>query len=341
MYRTIDGAFWTDPKVKKLDTADKLLFLYFITNPLARLSGLYCISLPVICHETKLNERAARKGMDTLSAIGVIEYDDECEVVWVVNMLGHQTGNKHINAKIAAAVAKDLTKAHKSCLILHFLERYHTLSIPYVYPTDRGTHSESGEWRVDTDTESGPETAANAAPAANAASTIPTPFSSIVDQWNAVCGAAGCPSVRTTTEARKAKMRTRWKQDGFQEGYPEVLSIIAKTDFLRGGCKQGWKATFDWLIDNDKNWVKVLEGNYNDPDTSLFSKADGDSSSQPFQSRNATPEEEAIMRADFNALPDADKLRSLLREVKGLKHDDDRKRCQAEIDRLRKVLTGD
>ena len=52
MYRTIDGCFWTDPTVRKLSTQDKLLFLYFITNPMARISGVYCISPPLVSHDT-------------------------------------------------------------------------------------------------------------------------------------------------------------------------------------------------------------------------------------------------------------------------------------------------
>ncbi|MFV0538754.1 MAG: hypothetical protein ACK5M3_15525 [Dysgonomonas sp.] len=32
--------------------------------------------------------------------------------------------------------------------------------------------------------------------------------------------------------------------------------------FMRGDNKTGWRASFDWLFENSKNWVKVLEGNY-------------------------------------------------------------------------------
>ena len=34
------------------------------------------------------------------------------------------------------------------------------------------------------------------------------------------------------------------------------------SDFLKGYNKYGWKATFDWVFKNSENWIKILEGNY-------------------------------------------------------------------------------
>jgi len=88
-----------------------------------------------------------------------------------------------------------------------------------------------------------------------------TPFDSIVDQWNDVCGSNGCPRVRTVTEARKKHMRTRWKQPGFREAYAEVLKKVTESPFLSGGDGK-WRAPFDWLMKSPENWIKVMEGNY-------------------------------------------------------------------------------
>ena len=40
----------------------------------------------------------------------------------------------------------------------------------------------------------------------------------------------------------------------------EVFDRLERSDFCKGST--GWKATFDWLMSNDSNWVKVMEGNY-------------------------------------------------------------------------------
>ena len=43
----------------------------------------------------------------------------------------------------------------------------------------------------------------------------------------------------------------------------EVLfDKVAASDFLCGESDKGWRASFDWLFENEKNWVKVIEGNY-------------------------------------------------------------------------------
>jgi hypothetical protein len=36
----------------------------------------------------------------------------------------------------------------------------------------------------------------------------------------------------------------------------------ASTPFCLGSNDRGWRVTFDWLIENDKNISKLLEGNY-------------------------------------------------------------------------------
>ena len=37
---------------------------------------------------------------------------------------------------------------------------------------------------------------------------------------------------------------------------------MESSDFLKGGNKNGWMASFDWVFDNGNNWLKVVEGNY-------------------------------------------------------------------------------
>ena len=42
----------------------------------------------------------------------------------------------------------------------------------------------------------------------------------------------------------------------------QVLGKAKMSDFLTGKNDRGWKMTLDWLIENDTNWVKVMEGKY-------------------------------------------------------------------------------
>lgn len=96
------------------------------------------------------------------------------------------------------------------------------------------------------------------------------PFKEIKELWNAVC--VGYPKLHSLSESRKNKMRNRVAEMGGAEKalllLREIFTQMQVSNFLRGDNKRGWKASFDWLFENDKNWVKVYEGNYdNRPDT--------------------------------------------------------------------------
>lgn len=86
----------------------------------------------------------------------------------------------------------------------------------------------------------------------------------IVEMWNETC--KSFPKVFSLSENRKNKMRLRVSEMGGSEKAMEILKgIFAKMEessFLKGDNRRGWKASFDWLFENDKNWVKVWEGNY-------------------------------------------------------------------------------
>ena len=90
------------------------------------------------------------------------------------------------------------------------------------------------------------------------------PAKEIKDMWNECC--PSFPKLLTISENRKNKMRNRIAEMGGTEKALEILKgIFQKMEssaFLKGDNKRGWKASFDWLFENDKNWVKVWEGNY-------------------------------------------------------------------------------
>ena len=97
--------------------------------------------------------------------------------------------------------------------------------------------------------------------------TIPPPkdlvdYEKIVSLYHSIC--KDYPRVIKLTESRKQKIRIRFI-DEMKSDYNLIESIFRKmqdSKFLRGDNKQGWKATFDWVFENGKNWVKIAEGNY-------------------------------------------------------------------------------
>jgi hypothetical protein len=138
MYRTISTQLWTDPAVKQLDAATKLLFIYLITNPHTHLSGIYSLAEETLLKETGLKKVSFRYGIETLSRLEKASRDDENEVIFIHNMFRYQgTGEKNDRS-----AAKHLTTLHHSYLITNFLARYPSV-IPYLngYPIDTYSHS--------------------------------------------------------------------------------------------------------------------------------------------------------------------------------------------------------
>ena len=93
------------------------------------------------------------------------------------------------------------------------------------------------------------------------------PYGEIADLWNDICGGV-LPRVKTVGENRKQKIKCRLAEFGgktaeeWLQQARELFERVIASNFLRGENNHGWTATFDWLFDNSKNWVKVVEGNY-------------------------------------------------------------------------------
>ena len=90
------------------------------------------------------------------------------------------------------------------------------------------------------------------------------PYDRIRDLWNETC--KGFNNVHTLSKSRKAKIGVRVTEMGGVEKAMQTIEKlfrkVSESKFLNGDNDRSWKASFDWLFENDKNWVKVMEGNY-------------------------------------------------------------------------------
>ena len=68
------------------------------------------------------------------------------------------------------------------------------------------------------------------------------------------------PSVKILTDKRKKVVSARLKRFNYSE-IQQVFSMAEASQFLKGQNDRGWRADFDWLM-NESNMVKVLEGVY-------------------------------------------------------------------------------
>jgi hypothetical protein len=76
--------------------------------------------------------------------------------------------------------------------------------------------------------------------------------------------------VRLWTEARKAKLRARWREDAKRQSldwWERLFSYVAKSDFLTGKIcakdRKPFEIDLEWII-TSKNLVKIIEGKYDE-----------------------------------------------------------------------------
>lgn len=92
------------------------------------------------------------------------------------------------------------------------------------------------------------------------------PFDFIVESFNSIC--VSLPKVKSITDKRKAKIKARFKELKSVEAFEALFYKAEESDFLTGR-RVDWKCSFDWLMENGNNYVKVMEGQYSNKGTPL------------------------------------------------------------------------
>ena len=93
------------------------------------------------------------------------------------------------------------------------------------------------------------------------------PYRDISRLWNEICGGK-LPKVKALNDSRRQKIKCRLSESGAKTAdemtawAKELFERIAASSFMCGENNHQWTATFDWIFENEKNWVKVSEGNY-------------------------------------------------------------------------------
>jgi hypothetical protein len=87
-----------------------------------------------------------------------------------------------------------------------------------------------------------------------------------MDAWNVFAKEHGLPTVIKMVPRRRRHLRARLADELFAERWPESLQKAGESSFLMGQSRSKWHIIFDWWIKNDVNYLKILEGVYDDKD---------------------------------------------------------------------------
>ena len=263
MYRTVDTSLFYDPKIRAIRKDQPLavyLFLYLFQNSHTHLSGIYHISKAIICDETGISDRVYDTLCHTLSEVGLVKFDQKLEVVYVKRMFKYQ-GKGEKNEK---AAANQLESLHNCYLIKDFLDDYPKIKdlvsdtlydrVSIGYPTEQNRNRTETEQKK----EGGSK---DPSPPSNNCHKEKT----LIVEWNLCFKDEPLllkKPISTDSKSRLAKCKLRLNEHPDLSWWREVYSEIKKSNFCKGENPRGWRVTFDWLVDNDKNALKVYEKNF-------------------------------------------------------------------------------
>lgn len=91
----------------------------------------------------------------------------------------------------------------------------------------------------------------------------------IVDMYNDTC--VSFPKCTKLSEARKKGLRARLRKYTVED-FKLMFEKAEKSDFLKGANSRNWVANFDWFI-SDRNFVKVIDGNFDNTSPSPVATA--------------------------------------------------------------------
>lgn len=83
----------------------------------------------------------------------------------------------------------------------------------------------------------------------------------VVDGWNELAEACDLPRVAKLTDSRRTRLKARIRQYPEMEAWQRAFASIHRSAWLRGSNERGWKADFDFLL-QDKSFTKLVEGSY-------------------------------------------------------------------------------
>jgi hypothetical protein len=128
---------------------------------------------------------------------------------------------------------------------------------PASAPVSNGQHGQPRSAQAEAEAEAEAKTSLAPDGASPLPADRPEEFANV---WNRERGPLA--KVSKFTESRRRKVKARQREGMTPERFAEVVRQCVSTPFLLGSNNRGWKVDFDWLIANDGNALKVLEGRY-------------------------------------------------------------------------------
>lgn len=282
-YRKIDPRIWNDQKFHALSDDGKLSFLLLLTHPSMTCLGAMRATPAGLGAELGWPLPRFEEAIGESVAAGTVEINRGACFIGLPNFLKYNEPEGPNSVTNAWVKALDLIPecAEKGALIgkcRAYLEtrsnafrhaigdairEAFVMACPIQEPEQEQEQNNDGVSSVPTGTN---PAVSDASP--KDSDNEPVTAMELAEAWNEHCaqkyGLAKVGVPLTAKRLDKAKQRCREHPDDSWWG--TVFVMIGQSNFLRGvngsAAHSGWKVTFDFLISNDTNAVKIYEGQY-------------------------------------------------------------------------------
>lgn len=236
--RSVNTRFWDDVYIVDLDPIEKLVFLYFLTNPLTNLAGIYEISIRRIAFDTGIDKDMISKIIERFTKDNKIYYAEGH--IAIPNFQNHQKYNPSMETNV-----KKLYES-LSPKLLEFVKKMQEQHGGYSVGADCGQVEVEEEGKVEGKVEGeGKEK---------------KEIFLVLDSWNIFAGELGLTKIIKLSDTRISGIKQRMKEKEFQ--LEKIYERIQRSPFLLGNNDRGWKVDFDFIFCSKTKYLKILEGKY-------------------------------------------------------------------------------
>lgn len=268
-YSKVGSRFWTAGTGKALrgDLASQVLALYLMTCSHATMIGVFHCPVVYMAHETGMTIEEASKALARLIDAGFCTFDEGDDVVWVHAMAAYQIGSTlSANDKQVIGIRKQFDAIRQTEIRRGFWARYREVfHLPELVETASPIEAPSMPLRSQ-EQEQEQESSGADAPVVAGKPADACPHQEIIDLYHRILPMGR--QVRVWNEARRAKLRARWREDDKRQSldwWERFFGYIAESEFLTGQTTTAGRPPFEidleWIVTPAK-FVKIVEGAY-------------------------------------------------------------------------------
>lgn len=277
LYAKISISIWRSKKFKYLEGDDRARLLYLHLHSCPSVNSVGCFNLPLgyITADLGWDQKSAAKAIDSLSAVGLIEYNTNEDVVRIVDFIRHDppTNPKHAQSmfRVAKMVAdcseklhafKDLHSTEFGKKVEGLRQEIDRLSIGYI---EKNREAPPCPLSLVPCPLSQTHTQEDIRPS-DVATIVADPISEAVAIYNSAAKETGWPQCQILSKERRGGIRARLKDCGGIEGWRAAIEKATASDFLSGRTArtdghENWTMDLNFLI-KAANFTKLMEGKY-------------------------------------------------------------------------------